>query len=98
MTWKDESLAHSNEEYISINDQNVLDLLWVPDLYFANARSATKHKVTVPNFNMYIAKDGTISYGVRVTLNVATNLDLKNYPHDKQKTEIKIISCMFYII
>uniref|UniRef100_A0A0N5CCW5 Neur_chan_LBD domain-containing protein n=1 Tax=Strongyloides papillosus TaxID=174720 RepID=A0A0N5CCW5_STREA len=92
MTWRDESLSHTNEEYISINDQNVLDLLWVPDLYFANARSATKHKVTVPNFNMYIAKDGTVSYGVRVTLNVATNLDLKNYPHDKQQTEIKIIS------
>uniref|UniRef100_A0A0N4ZNV6 Ligand-gated ion channel n=1 Tax=Parastrongyloides trichosuri TaxID=131310 RepID=A0A0N4ZNV6_PARTI len=92
MTWKDVSLAHNSEEYISINDKDVLDLVWVPDLYFANARTANKHKVTVPNFNMYIAKDGTVSYGVRVTLNVATNLDLKNYPHDKQQTEIKIIS------
>uniref|UniRef100_A0AC35U0M3 Neur_chan_memb domain-containing protein n=1 Tax=Rhabditophanes sp. KR3021 TaxID=114890 RepID=A0AC35U0M3_9BILA len=31
---------------------------------------------------MYIRNDGTISYGTRVTLNVACNLDLKNYPLD----------------
>uniref|UniRef100_A0A914Z7I4 Neurotransmitter-gated ion-channel ligand-binding domain-containing protein n=1 Tax=Panagrolaimus superbus TaxID=310955 RepID=A0A914Z7I4_9BILA len=91
-SWKDVSMSHNETGYILINDKNVLDKMWVPDLYFANARTAYFHDVTVPNFNMFIDKDGVISYGTRVTLTVACNLVLKNYPLDKQTCSIKIIS------
>uniref|UniRef100_A0AC35G049 Ig-like domain-containing protein n=1 Tax=Panagrolaimus sp. PS1159 TaxID=55785 RepID=A0AC35G049_9BILA len=91
-SWKDASMSHNQTGYILINDKNVLDKMWVPDLYFANARTAYFHDVTVPNFNMFIDKDGVISYGTRVTLTVACNLVLKNYPLDKQTCSIKIIS------
>uniref|UniRef100_A0AC34F9G5 Ig-like domain-containing protein n=1 Tax=Panagrolaimus sp. ES5 TaxID=591445 RepID=A0AC34F9G5_9BILA len=91
-SWKDASMSHNETGYILINDKNVLDRMWVPDLYFANARTAYFHDVTVPNFNMFIDKDGVISYGTRVTLTVACNLILKNYPLDKQTCSIKIIS------
>ncbi|VDM46068.1 unnamed protein product [Toxocara canis] len=92
MSWLDPSLNHSSADYILINDKQLLSELWLPDLYFANARTAYFHTVTVPNFNMYIDSDGRISYGTRVTLNVACNLDLKDYPLDRQICLIKIIS------
>ena len=58
-------MSHNEKGHILINDKNVLDKMWVPDLYFANARTAYFHDVTVPNFNMFIDKDGVISYGTR---------------------------------
>ncbi|VDM49064.1 unnamed protein product [Toxocara canis] len=64
----------------------------LPDLYFANARNAHFHEVTVPNFNLFIAPDGTVAYSCRVTLTVACNLDLIHYPMDHQKCFIRILS------
>ncbi|KAK0415934.1 hypothetical protein QR680_012200 [Steinernema hermaphroditum] len=92
MSWKDPTLNHSQKGYFLINDKNILNQIWLPDLYFANARTAYFHDVTVPNFNMFIDKEGRVSYGTRVTLNVACNLNLKNYPLDQQLCLIKIIS------
>ncbi|KAL7071229.1 hypothetical protein ACQ4LE_009057 [Meloidogyne hapla] len=92
MHWKDRSLNHSNQEYILVNDPKVRDRMWLPDLYFANARNSKFHEVTAPNFNLFIDKDGNIAYSIRITLNVACNLDLANYPMDRQTCGIRIIS------
>uniref|UniRef100_A0A914CJ92 Neurotransmitter-gated ion-channel ligand-binding domain-containing protein n=1 Tax=Acrobeloides nanus TaxID=290746 RepID=A0A914CJ92_9BILA len=92
MSWIDPKMAHNEPDYILINDKKVLDRMWLPDLYFANAKTSHFHEVTVPNFNMYVNNAGVISYGTRVTLNVACNLNLKNYPLDQQLCYVKIIS------
>ncbi|TKR58656.1 hypothetical protein L596_030071 [Steinernema carpocapsae] len=92
MSWQDPSLNHSGPGYVMVNDDRVRSELWLPDLYFANARSAHFHHVTVPNFNLFIAPDGTIAYSSRVTLNVACNLDLINYPMDRQNCYIRALS------
>lgn len=64
----------------------------MPDLYFANARTAKFHDVTIPNFNLFIAQDGTIAYSSRVTLTVACNLQLSMYPIDYQICQVRILS------
>ncbi|CAH2176079.1 Ligand-Gated ion Channel [Caenorhabditis elegans] len=92
MSWQDDSMRHNETEHVLVNDKDILDKIWLPDLYFANARTAYFHKVTVHNFNMFISPQGTISYGTRVTLNLACNLDLKDYPLDYQTCYIKVIS------
>ncbi|CAD6187871.1 unnamed protein product [Caenorhabditis auriculariae] len=92
MSWQDNDLRHNHTDHILINDKDILDRMWLPDLYFANARTAYFHKVTVHNFNLFISPAGTISYGTRVTLNLACNLDLQDYPLDYQTCFIKIIS------
>ncbi|CAK5081106.1 unnamed protein product [Meloidogyne enterolobii] len=66
MHWRDRSLNHSNEEYILVNDSKVRDRMWLPDLYFANARNSKFHEVTAPNFNLFIDKDGNIAYSIRL--------------------------------
>jgi Neurotransmitter-gated ion-channel ligand binding domain len=93
LSWRDASLNHSGEHYVLINDPKVREHIWLPDLYFANARTSKFHDVTVPNFNLFIAQDGTIAYSSRITLNVACNLNLVHYPMDQQSCAIRIVSC-----
>ncbi|KAI1725959.1 neurotransmitter-gated ion-channel ligand binding domain-containing protein [Ditylenchus destructor] len=92
MSWRDQSLSHSGSDFIMVNDDEIRKQLWLPDLYFANARQANFHHVTVPNFNLFIGPDGTVAYSSRVTLSVACNLDLIDYPMDKQVCYIKVLS------
>uniref|UniRef100_A0A914DUN0 Uncharacterized protein n=1 Tax=Acrobeloides nanus TaxID=290746 RepID=A0A914DUN0_9BILA len=92
MSWKDPTLHHPGHDFIMINDDSVRKELWTPDLYFANARKSYFHHVTVPNFNLFVAPDGTISYSSRITANVACNLDLVDYPMDAQVCHIRMLS------
>uniref|UniRef100_A0A914EM38 Uncharacterized protein n=1 Tax=Acrobeloides nanus TaxID=290746 RepID=A0A914EM38_9BILA len=80
MSWRDPSLNHTEPEYVLINDPKVRDQLWLPDLYFANARTAFFH---------HTYKTEIFS---RVTLTVACNLQLANYPIDHQACNIRILS------
>lgn len=91
-SWRDPALSHKNKDLFLVNDKHAKNQLWLPDLYFTNARSATFHDVTIPNFNMFIAQDGTVSYSTRVTLNVACALNLVDYPMDTQMCSIRVQS------
>ncbi|KAI1708589.1 neurotransmitter-gated ion-channel ligand binding domain-containing protein [Ditylenchus destructor] len=92
LSWRDPSLNHTNPDYVLVNDPKVRQHIWLPDLYFSNARNSKFHEVTVPNFNLFIAQDGTIAYSSRITLNVACNLNLVHYPMDRQTCAIRTLS------
>uniref|UniRef100_A0A0K0E4L0 Ig-like domain-containing protein n=2 Tax=Strongyloides stercoralis TaxID=6248 RepID=A0A0K0E4L0_STRER len=92
MSWNDPTLMHNQSHTILINSPKILLKIWRPDLYFSNSRSAAFHEVTVPNFSIFVDKHGTISYGTRITLNVACTLVLNAYPFDNQHCVIKILS------
>ncbi|CAD6189237.1 unnamed protein product [Caenorhabditis auriculariae] len=61
MSWKDIRLSHNFSDYVLVNDDETRQKIWLPDLYFANARQAHFQEVTVPNFNLFVAPDGTIA-------------------------------------
>ncbi|KAL3084706.1 hypothetical protein niasHT_031591 [Heterodera trifolii] len=90
--WRDPSLKHNNDDYVLMTDPKVRERIWLPDLYFANARTSKFHDVTIPNFSLFIDRDGNIAYSTRVTLNVACNLELANYPMDSQRCGIRMVS------
>ncbi|CAD5221043.1 unnamed protein product [Bursaphelenchus okinawaensis] len=92
MNWKDPQLAHNEGEHILINDPKLREHIWMPDLYFSNSRSAKFHDVMVPNFSLFVAEDGSIAYSGRLTITVACNLNLVNYPMDRQKCQIRTLS------
>jgi gamma-aminobutyric acid receptor subunit theta len=98
LNWKDPSRRHEGPGLHLVNDANVLKELWLPDLYFANAMDASFQVVTIPNFALYIDRDGTISYSSRFMLRAACNLDLSKYPLDRQTCTLKIMSCKFCAI
>ncbi|CAI4228699.1 unnamed protein product [Auanema sp. JU1783] len=92
MSWRDPRLSHNHSDHVLVNDDEIRKQLWLPDLYFANAREAHFQEVTMPNFNMFIAPDGTIAYSCRCTLTVACSLDLRFYPMDLQVCSIRVLS------
>ncbi|GMT03454.1 hypothetical protein PENTCL1PPCAC_25628, partial [Pristionchus entomophagus] len=92
MSWRDRRLTHNHTDHVLINDEGIRKQMWLPDLYFANARQATFQDVTVPNFNMFVAQDGTVAYSCRATCSISCSLKLVNYPMDHQHCYIRVLS------
>ncbi|GMR45730.1 hypothetical protein PMAYCL1PPCAC_15925, partial [Pristionchus mayeri] len=92
-SWMDPRMAHdSAEDLVLINEKKARDMMWLPDLYFANAHHCKFQEVTVPNFNLFITRDGLVSYSLRATCSISCSLNLVNYPMDKQHCFIRMIS------
>ncbi|EPB76001.1 Neurotransmitter-gated ion-channel transmembrane region [Ancylostoma ceylanicum] len=60
--WIDPRLMHNNTKRILLKDPHLFKLIWHPDIYFANARTAEFHDVTQPNFLVWIYPNGTVWY------------------------------------
>ncbi|KAI6177748.1 hypothetical protein M3Y97_00941700 [Aphelenchoides bicaudatus] len=92
LRWVDERLAHNGTNRILVKDLNLFNLIWHPDLYFANARTADFHHVTAPNFSVWIYGNGTVFYDTRISLTVICMLNLARYPLDSQLCSLRILS------
>uniref|UniRef100_A0A915LJ42 Neurotransmitter-gated ion-channel ligand-binding domain-containing protein n=1 Tax=Meloidogyne javanica TaxID=6303 RepID=A0A915LJ42_MELJA len=95
--WKDPRLAHNEKSRILIRDRAILNRIWHPDVYFANARIAQFHEVTQPNFLLWIDPDGSILYDTRVSMVVICAMNLKNFPLDSQWCHLRILSYAYDI-
>uniref|UniRef100_A0A1I7XQD0 Neur_chan_LBD domain-containing protein n=1 Tax=Heterorhabditis bacteriophora TaxID=37862 RepID=A0A1I7XQD0_HETBA len=73
-------------------DSKLLNLIWHPDIYFANTRTAEFHDVTQPNFLVWIYPNGTIWYDCRISLTVLCMQNLARYPLDSQRCALRILS------
>ncbi|KAF8376226.1 hypothetical protein PRIPAC_82655, partial [Pristionchus pacificus] len=92
-SWRDPRMRHnSSDEIVLIADKETRDKIWLPDLYFANARFCNFQEVTVPNFNLFVDRNGVISYSLRATCSISCSLDLVNYPMDRQQCAVRVIS------
>uniref|UniRef100_A0A914WSG8 Neurotransmitter-gated ion-channel ligand-binding domain-containing protein n=1 Tax=Plectus sambesii TaxID=2011161 RepID=A0A914WSG8_9BILA len=73
--WTDTRLRHNDTRRVLIKDPKLFELMWHPDLYFANARTSSFHEVTSPNFLVWIYANGTSANGeVRVAAEEGTTL------------------------
>lgn len=63
--WTDPRLAHGEAHPMLIRDRSVFNLIWSPDLYFANARKAAFQDVTADNFLVWVHPDGKVFYDCR---------------------------------
>uniref|UniRef100_A0A7E4UX14 Neur_chan_LBD domain-containing protein n=1 Tax=Panagrellus redivivus TaxID=6233 RepID=A0A7E4UX14_PANRE len=92
MAWRDARLVNPYDKPILVKEEEILEKIWRPDPFFANAKEAEFHEVTFLNFLMRIFNDGLVLYETRVKLKPACNLILCKYPHDKQTCELLIKS------
>ncbi|KAK6732983.1 hypothetical protein RB195_017013 [Necator americanus] len=90
--WIDKRLAHNNTKRILLKDPHLFKLIWHPDIYFANARTAEFHDVTQPNFLVWIYPNGTVWYDCRISLTVLCMQNLARYPLDSQSCALRILS------
>ncbi|GMS87137.1 hypothetical protein PENTCL1PPCAC_9312, partial [Pristionchus entomophagus] len=92
MAWRDARLFNPYDKPILVKEEEVLEKIWRPDPFFANAKEAEYHEVTFLNFLMRIFPDGLVLYETRIRLKTACSLVLCKYPHDKQTCELQIKS------
>jgi hypothetical protein len=85
--WTDSRLRHNNTRRVLIKDPKLFELMWHPDLYFANARTSSFHDVTSPNFFVWIYANGSVYYDcrymhmIRIIQKLIYNLFSQDIPH-----------------
>lgn len=65
MAWRDARLVNPYEKAILVKEEEILEKIWRPDPFFANAKEASFHDVTFLNFLMRIYNDGLVLYETR---------------------------------
>lgn len=63
--WRDARLSHNYSTHLSFNSRQHLERIWVPDLYFANSKTAEYNYVTVPNYVLKLQPNGSARFSVR---------------------------------
>ncbi|KJH47572.1 hypothetical protein DICVIV_06323 [Dictyocaulus viviparus] len=58
MSWRDARLVNPYDKPILVKEEEILEKIWRPDPFFANAKEAEFHEVTFLNFLMRIFPDG----------------------------------------
>ncbi|XP_046441772.1 gamma-aminobutyric acid receptor exp-1-like isoform X2 [Daphnia pulex] len=69
-----------------------LNSMWRPDSFFKNAKKVTFQDVTIPNHYIWLYKDKSILYMVKLTLILSCSMNFHLYPHDTQQCAMKIES------
>ncbi|KAI6215696.1 Glycine receptor subunit beta-type 4 [Aphelenchoides besseyi] len=90
--WRDPSLKHSMDDYRLILNISEFQTIWKPDLYLANSRSSKWHDLLLPNFSIFVDRDGNIGFSSRYTATISCNFDLRLFPLDTQECHFQIIS------
>ncbi|XP_037946173.1 glycine receptor subunit alpha-4 [Teleopsis dalmanni] len=93
-TWKDHRLRlpeNMTAEY-RLLEVDWLKNMWRPDSFFKNAKSVTFQTMTIPNHYMWLYKDKTILYMVKLTLKLSCIMNFAIYPHDTQECKLQMES------
>ncbi|ESO09523.1 hypothetical protein HELRODRAFT_73348 [Helobdella robusta] len=91
--WHDERLTFENsgEDELCISNE-MLDKIWWPDTFFANAKSAKFHTATTKNAFLRIKPNGWITQSLRLTVTAMCNMNLRLFPMDMQICPLEIES------
>ncbi|XP_073994867.1 glycine receptor ora transientless isoform X3 [Rhodnius prolixus] len=93
-TWKDYRLRlpeNMTSEY-RLLEVDWLKNMWRPDSFFKNAKSVTFQTMTIPNHYIWLYKDKTILYMVKLTLRLSCVMNFMIYPHDTQECKLQMES------
>lgn len=85
--WHDSRLQYEQYYYkrnLTLSG-NIMEQIWLPDTYVNNEKSHTAPKT---EFLLTITPNGKIIYSQRMTVIAACNMDLRNYPMDKQNCSL----------
>uniref|UniRef100_A0A8D8YU60 Glycine receptor subunit alpha-3 n=1 Tax=Cacopsylla melanoneura TaxID=428564 RepID=A0A8D8YU60_9HEMI len=93
-TWKDHRLRlpeNMTSEY-RLLEVDWLKNMWRPDSFFKNAKAVTFQTMTIPNHYVWLYKDKTILYMVKLTLKLSCAMNFMIYPHDTQECSLQMES------
>ncbi|XP_060600068.1 gamma-aminobutyric acid receptor subunit rho-1-like [Ruditapes philippinarum] len=98
MNWTDRRLnfegSNTSYDVISLGD-DIVDDIWLPDLYFHHERKSDLHGFFANNQLVYLHKNGNILYSGRFSIESHCPMEFRKYPFDKQTCPIIIQSYAF---
>ncbi|XP_072020734.1 glycine receptor subunit alphaZ1-like isoform X2 [Amphiura filiformis] len=89
--WHDPRLAHNSTSHLILQGLDV-DMVWSPDIFFINEKSAKVHEVTYKNKLIYILPNGSVSMSMRLSATLACHMSLEYFPMDSQTCNISMSS------
>lgn len=66
------------------------DKLWIPDLFFRNAKQGQLHTLTTPNYLIWLKPDGSLIFSQKLTVKLSCPMQLWNFPLDTQICRLEI--------
>ncbi|XP_077978858.1 glycine receptor subunit alpha-2-like [Glandiceps talaboti] len=93
--WNDPRLSFTEYDGKVAVHTKLLDKLWFPDLFFANEKRASIHKVTTSNKLLHLFPNGDVLYSVRIMLTLSCNMKLHLFPMDQQICGVQLESYGF---
>ncbi|KAJ7391670.1 hypothetical protein OS493_017367 [Desmophyllum pertusum] len=87
--WTDPRLSHPLNHSITLPG-DAKKLIWLPDTFFVNVRSATLHDVIAENSKIVISPNGTVAYSTRITMTAGCSMNLADYPLDEQTCALQL--------
>ncbi|GFY56918.1 glycine receptor subunit alpha-4 [Trichonephila inaurata madagascariensis] len=96
-SWKDHRLRlpeNMSSEY-RLLEVSWLQNIWRPDSFFKNAKAVTFQTMTIPNHYVWLYKDKTILYMVKLTLILSCAMNFAAYPHDTQHCSLEMESQLY---
>ncbi|ESO83382.1 hypothetical protein LOTGIDRAFT_53634, partial [Lottia gigantea] len=98
LQWTDKRLVpfnvhklFGNLTFLEIDSTNS-KRIWVPDIFFPNEKKASFHDVMMANQMMRLYPSGKIVYISRLSMTLSCPMNLRNYPFDKQRCSVEIMS------
>lgn len=95
MNWTDRRLDFTENkttyDIIPLGD-DIVNSLWIPDLYFIEERNSLLHGLLTSNQLAFIHKNGDVFYSGRFDIKAHCVMSFKKYPFDEQSCEISIQS------
>ncbi|XP_077990243.1 glycine receptor subunit alpha-4-like isoform X2 [Glandiceps talaboti] len=95
--WNDPRLRHNSSGTIVFNGGGMMDLLWVPDLFFTNAKDVKLHNAPKENLLFRISPNGDVLYSSRLSLVLSCYMSLKKFPMDEQACHLKVESYSYNV-
>lgn len=93
--WNDPRLSFNEyTEKVAVHTK-LLHKLWFPDLFFANEKKASFHRVTADNRLLHLFPNGDVLYSVRLSLTLSCNMKLQRFPMDHQVCGVQLESYGF---
>ncbi|NP_001161556.1 glycine receptor alpha 1 subunit-like protein [Saccoglossus kowalevskii] len=92
MRWNDPRLSFNLTSQHIPPSSFMVGKIWIPDLYFANEKTAYFHDVTRDNILLRFHPNGDVLFSVRLTLTLACPMKFGKFPMDKQTCHMQMES------
>ncbi|CAH8464689.1 unnamed protein product [Schistosoma mattheei] len=64
--------------------------IWIPDLFFRNAKHGFLHDMTTPNYLIWLDSNGLITFSQKISMKLSCHMTLHSFPFDSQHCTINI--------